>query len=173
MRNLAARLAVSLPTVYSAISSKDRLVNDLQRQILDEAEQAVADACAEQTANLRRAVGAAVMWARANPALAGFLLIEDSAIEVQTRALRQESTAFRVCIGHLIASGELPALPPSVAASYTFSLFRGLLWLCHHDSSMTNDAAWIDATAAGLTCGLRELAQSFPSDAWSDRPSAD
>ena len=107
-------------------------------------------------------MAAAARWARANPALAGFLLSEDPAIEVQARVRRPASTPFRACVERLVAAGEFPSLPPSVAASLAFSQFRGLLWLCHHDSTTTNDDAWVDATAAALACGLRELARSFP-----------
>lgn len=175
MRKLAAALHVSLPTVYTAIQSREFLVSKLQNRLFEDI---AAELYAEDVARLgpgehREAgeqrlatlTGAFLDWAQANPPLAEFLLSEQFSAEVAERLTRPDRTtpeAVSYLVGQvreLAAQGTLPGLDPVVGILFAVTQIRAVLSLMREPTMAdVPQERWHVLATDTLARGLRALA---------------
>ncbi len=175
MRKLAAALHVSLPTVYTAIRSREFLVSKLQNRLFEDI---AAQLYAEDVATgghrehrrsgeqrLAALTGAFLDWARANPPLAEFLLSEQFSTEVAeqlTQPDRSTPEAVSYLVGQvrdLVAQGTLPDIDPMVGILLAVTQVRAVLALVREPAmAEVPQERWHVLTTATLAQGLRALA---------------
>ena len=167
MRKLATGLAVSLPTVYTSIQSKDHLVADVQRQVLDEIEVAALTALrtadAPSQGQLRVMLAAVANWTISNPTLADFLLSTDLGAEARRRQATPSQTRLANVLGDLRRADCLPAAPSEAAVTLATAEVRSLMALCRDNSTSIEIGVWTDVVLASLSCGLSRLAERLAS----------
>ena len=163
MRKLATGLSVSLPTVYTSIQSKEALVRDVQRQIVDEIEVAALTALQRASAAPAALLGVLLAslaeWTIDNPTLADFLLTTDLAEEARQRVAVPSRTRLGLTIDDLCRSGHIPRGNAAAHATFAAAELRTLMALCRDGSSALEVGIWTDAVEASLTCGLRRLSE--------------
>jgi AcrR family transcriptional regulator len=171
MRKLASALHVSLPTVYTAIRSREFLVSQLQNRLFaDIAAKLAADDIAsdspssEPAARLPALTGAFLDWARANPQLADFLLSEQFSTEVAHRVTnpdRDSSEGVSYMVGlfrELARTGQLPTVEPVTAITFTVAQIRAVLSLMREPALAAVPAAtWHELASGTLLTGLQTL----------------
>jgi AcrR family transcriptional regulator len=170
MRKLAGALHVSLPTVYTAIRSREFLVAQLQNRLFEDI---AADLYADDTAlaagrgledRLETLTGAFLDWARANQQLADFLLSEQFSTEVAERFThpdRAPSEAVSYLIGlfrEMGRAGLLPAVEPVTGITFAVAQIRAVLSLMREPAlSHVPAARWHALATATLLRGLQTL----------------
>lgn len=173
MRKLAGALHVSLPTVYTAIRSREFLVSQLQNRLFEDiAAKLAADDLATEASttatDLERRVevltGAFLDWAKANEQLAEFLLSEQFSTEVAQRVTqtdRDTSEAVSYMVGlfrELGRSGRLPQVDPVTAITFAVAQIRAVLSLMREPAlSEVPAAKWHALASATLLRGLETL----------------
>ena len=175
MRKLAGALHVSLPTVYTAIRSREHLVARVQTRLAqDLAARLDADgALTGPTATTDRVellAGAFLAWARANPNLAAFLVAEPFSAEVAAGLARvgtggsaggdTPAALARLVglVGDLTRAGELPHVDPLVAITFAVVQFQAVLTLMREPGlARLGEADWRRLAAATLRSGLQTL----------------
>jgi AcrR family transcriptional regulator len=177
MRKLAGALHVSLPTVYTAIRSREHLVAQLQTRLVEDlAGRLDADGALTGPAGGDRVellAGAFLAWARSNPNLAAFLVAEPFSAEVAARLARAGTaepsatpgTATPAALGRLVGlvadlhrAGELPRLDPLVAITFAVVQVQAVLALMREPGlAQLGEAAWRRLAAATLRSGLQTL----------------
>ncbi len=167
MRKLATALHVSLPTVYTAIRSREFLVQLLQNRIFEEiaAALAAADLATPDGDRLRVMTDAFLDWAQEQRQLADFLLSENFSVEVGERLTKPdrdsgEGVAYLVGLcRELVGNGALPAVDPMLGVAFAFAQTRAMLSLMRETAlSPVEDTTWRAVTVATLVAGLRGLA---------------
>lgn len=163
MRKLATGLSVSLPTVYTSIQSKDHLVRDVQRQIIDEIEAAAVTALQTASASpdgvLRVLLASVAAWTISHPTLADFLLTTDLADEARQRLASPTRTRLAVVVSDLRRAGHVPGGNAEALVTFAAGQLRTLVALCRDESSAQEFGTWTDAIEASLSCGLRRLSE--------------
>lgn len=162
MRKLAASLHVSLPTVYTAIRSKDHLIGDIQDLIFTEISGAMdRDLHLDPEAQLRAMGRALFTWAEANPRLADFLLAEEASADTGRRAAASAPEPGREAVlallDGLIGPEATAALDPSTSVRFATTISRALLSMARADPRPGDDV-WLDIWCGTITAGLRLLA---------------
>jgi AcrR family transcriptional regulator len=169
MRKLAAALHVSLPTVYTAIRSREFLVQQLQNRLFEDiaAVLAAADTATTHGDRLTVMAGTFLDWAAANPQLAEFLLSEEFSAEVAERVTQpgqhaSEGVAYVIGLCRELAQqGQLPKVNPLVGVAFAFAQTRALLSLMR-DSAFASVRAdtWLGVARSTVVCGLEALARA-------------
>jgi AcrR family transcriptional regulator len=168
MRKLAAALHVSLPTVYTAIRSREFLVQQLQNRLFEDiaATLAAADTATTEGDRLTVMAGTFLEWAAANPKLAEFLLSEEFSAEVAERVTRPDqhaSEGVAYVIGlcrELAQQGQLPRVSPLVGVAFAFAQTRALLSLMRESAfSSVRSETWLRVARSTVVCGLEALAR--------------
>lgn len=168
MRKLAGALGVSLPTVYAAIDRREALVADLQQRIIGEITVELGLESDKAPGPIHQLGQRLLAWAKSQPRLADFLLVEDLRGEVAVRATEAASPELRLnalrLANELLGSG--PAeLDPVAATALVIASTRAALWLATEAVGRTADGGgeagpdWLDIGAAGLAAALRRLAE--------------
>ncbi len=171
MRKLAGALHVSLPTVYTAIRSREFLVSQLQNRLFADiaAKLAADDLAAEPTSSkpedrLAALTGAFLDWAQANPKLAEFLLSEQFSTEVAQRVThpdRDSSEGVSYMVGlfrEMATEGELPKVDPVTGVTFAVAQIRALLSLMREPAlSAVPATRWHALASATLLKGLQTL----------------
>jgi len=171
MRKLAGALHVSLPTVYTAIRSREFLVSLLQNRLFEDiaAELYAGDLGAASATGPRERLesltGAFLGWARSNPQLADFLLSEQFSTEVAERLThpdRSSAEAVAYLVGlcrELAESGALARVDAVTGIIFAVTQIRAVLSLQREAALAGVPADRFHALAvATLTHGLRALA---------------
>lgn len=172
MRKLAGALHVSLPTVYTAIRSREHLVAQLQNRLFEQiAAKLVTDDLAldsrgglppaERLASL---TGTFLDWANENPRLAEFLLSEQFSSEVAQRVTnpdRNASEALSYLVGlfrELGRAAVLPKVDPVLGLTFAVTQVRAVLSL-RREPALTEVTAqrWHELALATLVSGLNAL----------------
>lgn len=175
MRKLAGALHVSLPTVYTAIISREFLVRQLQNRLLEDIAAGLARVDAQlPTDDVERSDRLGVMistfleWAGENPKLADFLLSEEFSAEVAQRVSRPnrsspESVAYIVGLcRELAAQGELPIVDPITGVAFTVAQLRTVLSLIREPAlARFPDSRWQELARTTVVDGLRCLAAPY------------
>jgi AcrR family transcriptional regulator len=174
MRKLAGALHVSLPTVYTAIRSREHLVAQLQNRLFEQiAAKLVTDDLAldargglppaERLASL---TGTFLDWANDNPRLAEFLLSEEFSAEVAQRVTnpdRDASEALSYLVGlfrELGRAAVLPKVDPVVALTFAVTQVRAVLSLRREPALQAVAAQrWHELACATLVSGLNALGE--------------
>lgn len=171
MRKLAGALHVSLPTVYTAIRSREFLVSQLQNRLFaDIAAKLAADDLAaaptgeDSSARLGALTGAFLDWAQANQQLADFLLSEQFSTEVAQRVThpdRDSAEGVSYMVGlfrEMARTGQLPQLDPVTAITFAVAQIRAVLTLMREPAlSSVPLATWHDLASATMLKGLQTL----------------
>lgn len=173
MRKLAGALHVSLPTVYTAIRSREFLVSQLQNRLFaDIAAKLAADDLAagpsgtggDPSARLGALTGAFLDWARANPQLADFLLSEEFSTEVAQRVThpdRDSAEGVSYMVGlfrEMARTGQLPKIDPITAITFAVAQIRAVLTLMREPAlSSVSLQAWHELASSTLLTGLQTL----------------
>lgn len=174
MRKLAGALHVSLPTVYTAIRSREFLVAQLQnRLVADIAAKLAADdlaagppapSASDSAARLGALTGAFLDWARANQQLAEFLLSEEFSTEVAQRVThpdRDSSEGVSYMVGlfrEMGRNGALPKVDPVTAVIFAVAQIRAVLTLMREPAlAEVPLQQWHDLASATLLTGLQTL----------------
>ena len=185
MRRLAGALHVSLPTVYTAIDSREALVERLLDRLVDEIADDLAlggepiatsnevngcapvvrSAVAVQDDLLRR--GRALLdWALRRPNLTAFLLAEEIGSGVADRAVRGSGTARRAAAMdqlRAIVGPDARDVDPVVAVMVVVAEGRAALWLARQERLAGVGAEhWIDLGCRNVACALQTLAATTP-----------
>lgn len=174
MRKLAGALHVSLPTVYTAIRSREHLVAQLQNRLVEQiavklvTEDLALDARgglppAQRLASL---TGTFLEWATDNPPLAEFLLSEEFSADVAQRITnpdRDASEALSYLVGlfrELGRAAVLPTVNPVVALTFAVTQVRAVLSL-RREPALTGVPAqrWHRLACATLISGLNALGE--------------
>ncbi len=167
MRKLAGALHVSLPTVYTAIRSREFLVQQLQNRLFEDiaAVLAAADTATSDGDRLTVMAGTFLDWAAANPKLAEFLLSEKFSAEVAERVTRSdqhssESVAYVIGLCRDLAQqGQLPKVNPLVGVAFAFAQTRALLSLMRESAfSSVKPDTWLGVARSTVVSGLEALA---------------
>jgi AcrR family transcriptional regulator len=163
MRKLAAALHVSLPTVYTAIRSKDHLITEIQDRLFVEITDAMNSGGDLDAQGQLIALGRAVFeWADRNPRLADFLLAEDTSVESGGRlaatAPEPGRTTVRRALEGILGPQQVAALDPVTAFLYAAAVSRGLLSVSRSGRDVSRDV-WLEIWSDAITGGLRRLAQ--------------
>lgn len=164
MRKLAASLHVSLPTVYTAVASKEDLVDRLVERLVAEIGMAltpVAQSPGSANERFERLVGTVVRWAHDNPNLAEFLLQSTLGAEVPAATAAgvggELQRRLSADLGELL--GDLSGLDIGVAVGYALVQLRATLVLIRERALESVDPhRWEQIGAATLLEGLRLLA---------------
>ncbi|MFN0028856.1 MAG: TetR/AcrR family transcriptional regulator [Acidimicrobiales bacterium] len=172
MRKLAGALHVSLPTVYTAIRSREHLVAQLQNRLI---EQIAARLVTEDLAldargglppaqRLASLTGTFLDWANDNPRLAEFLLSEEFSFEVAQRvttpsADSSESLSYLVGLFRELGRAEaLPKVAPVVALTFAVTQVRAVLSLRREPALADMSAErWHALACATLISGLNAI----------------
>jgi len=178
MRKLAGALHVSLPTVYTAIRSREHLVAQLQTRLVEDlAGRLDHDGALTGPAGggdrVELLAGAFLAWARSNPNLSAFLVAEPFSAEVAARLARAGTTeppaspgaGTPAALGRLVGlvadlhrAGELPRLDPLVAITFAVVQVQAVLALMREPGlSALDEAGWRRLAAATLRSGLQSL----------------
>ena len=171
MRRLAGALHVSLPTVYTAIDSREALVERLLDRLVDEI---ATDLALDEDATDRSATsaedellqrGRALLdWARRRPNLTAFLLAEEIGAGVAERAVRAAGEARRASAAALVRGVVGPgagAVDPVVAVMVVVAEGRAALWLARQKRLADVGAErWTDLGCRNLAVALRALAEA-------------
>jgi AcrR family transcriptional regulator len=167
MRKLANRLHVSLPTVYTAISSREALVADLQFRLVGE--MAAAFAADPQLASaedpLERLLVSLLSWAGEHAPLADFLLAEHPSLALATQALSTAPSELGELVLGELAPGRAAPSPRDAQAwiAYGLTQLRAVLWLNRLDrAQLAPDEEWARIGATNLRSGIRALAGLAP-----------
>lgn len=170
MRKLASALHVSLPTVYTAIRSREFLVQQLQAKLFEDLATvlAVADRRASADGDRLTVMAATLLsWAEENPRMAEFLLSEELSAEVAKRVARpderaDEGVAYIVGLcRELSERGELPRVDPLMGIAFTVAQLRAVLSLMRQPAFATVEGTtWLGIVRAAVVSGLEELAKS-------------
>ncbi|MPY94728.1 MAG: TetR family transcriptional regulator [Acidimicrobiia bacterium] len=163
MRKLAAALHVSLPTVYTAIHNKERLISQIQDRLFTDITEAVqADAGPDARDQLLAMGRALFAWADEHPRLAEFLLAEDASAETSARAAGTASEPGRSVVRQLVTDllGEAGAakVDPVTGVLFATAISRALLGLARSRRPVERDL-WLQVWADTITDGLHRLAQ--------------
>lgn len=167
MRKLATALHVSLPTVYTAIRSREFLVQLLQNRMFEEiaGRLAAADAATPDGDRLRLMTDAFLDWAQEHRELADFLLSEKFSVEVGERLTKPdrdsgEGVAYLVGLcRELVSNGALPAVDPMLGVAFAFAQIRAMLSLMRESAlSPVPESTWRAVTVGTLVAGLHGLA---------------
>lgn len=174
MRKLAAALHVSLPTVYTAIRSREFLVQQLQIQLFDDiaavlaaADLSAADERPGGDDRLTTMANTLLTWASENPRMAEFLLSEEFSSEVAQRvagagAGQRADDSLSYVVGmcrDLASKGELPHVDPLVGIGFTVAQIRAVLSLQREPTfESVPSTVWLDVARATVVSGLRALA---------------
>lgn len=139
MRKLASALHVSLPTIYSAIGSREELGQDLTDRIIAEAAERVDVARLEGVDAAQRLAAELTEWAATNRMLAGFLLDEDSTLvtRVEDAQMLGERAGRRLLVDvvqKLVDERYEGRIDLHVAITYYWSQIRTMLWLLRHQT---------------------------------------
>ena len=173
MRKLASALHVSLPTVYTAIRSREHLVSQLQHRLFEHiAAKLAADDLAVDpstgtdpgSGRLDSLTGAFLDWARANPQLADFLLSEQFSAEVARRVThpdRDSADGVSYLVGlfrEQARAGALPPVDPIIAVTFAVAQIRAVLSLMREPALRELPAdRWHALAASTLRQGLQTL----------------
>lgn len=172
MRKLAGALHVSLPTVYTAIRSREHLVAQLQNRLFEQiASKLVTEDLALDTRGglppaerLASLTGTFLDWAKENPRLAEFLLSEEFSSEVAQRVTnpnRDASEALSYLVGlfrELGRASVLPKVDPVVALTFAVTQIRAVLSLRREPALAEVPAErWHDLACTTLVSGLNAL----------------
>ena len=174
MRKLAGALHVSLPTVYTAIRSREFLVAQLQNRLVsDIAAKLAADDLAagppapsagDSAARLGALTGAFLDWARANQQRAEFLLSEEFSTEVAQRVThpdRDSSEGVSYMVGlfrEMARNGALPKVDPVTAVIFAVAQIRAVLTLMREPAlAEVPLQQWHDLASTTLLTGLQTL----------------
>lgn len=171
MRKLAGALHVSLPTVYTAIRSREFLVSQLQNRLLEDiaarlsADDLAAEAVPGDAAHrLEVLTGAFLDWARSNPRLADFLLSEQFSTEVAQRVThpdRNSSEGVSYMVGlfrELARGGQLPNVDPIIGVTFAVAQIRAVLSMMREPAlSHVPAGRWHALASATLREGLQTL----------------
>lgn len=171
MRKLAGALHVSLPTVYTAIRSREFLVGQLQNRLLEDiaatlsADDVAAEPAAGDAAHrLEVLTGAFLDWARGNPQLAEFLLSEQFSTEVAQRVThpdRNSSEGVSYMVGlfrELARGGQLPNVDPIIGVTFAVAQIRAVLSMMREPAlSHVPATRWHALASATLREGLQTL----------------
>lgn len=172
MRKLATALHVSLPTVYTAVDSRETLIGELQDRMVAEIGDAVALDRLAEAGGLEKVAADVLSWAERHPRLARFLIVEPLSAAVAERARQRATPEQRAAAGALLArlagpsgpGGNVAAAadrgePGSVALAYVFAQVRAMLWLALQEPPLGVDPpVWLDVACANLSRGLSTLA---------------
>ena len=171
MRRLAGALHVSLPTVYTAIDSREALVERLLDRLVDEI---ATDLALDEDATDRSATsaedellqrGRALLdWARRRPNLTAFLLAEEIGAGVAERAVRAAGDARRASAAALVRGVVGPGaggVDPVVAVMVVVAEGRAALWLARQKRLAGVGAErWADLGCRNVAFALRALAEA-------------
>jgi len=163
MRKLAGALHVSLPTVYTAISSKETLIGELQERLIGEIAQglvAVASSSGDAGSRLGDLIGATLSWAALNPNLADFLVAERLPADLAGRAGATTDEQVRNAASRAATDlfGDLGGYEPMAALAFVFGQMRAAMTLSRDPLlAGTPIASWRDAFTASIVAGLHEL----------------
>lgn len=174
MRKLAGALHVSLPTVYTAINSREFLVRQLQNRLLEDIAARLATVDAELSPSdpgdddrLGLLIRTFLDWAGANPQLADFLLSEEFSAEVARRVSQPdqnsaESVAYVVGLcRELAGKGQLPVVDPVVGVAFTVAQLRAVLSLIREPALGSVAAArWQELARTTVLGGLECLSSA-------------
>lgn len=169
MRKLAAALHVSLPTVYTAIRSKDHLITEIQDRLFVEITDAMdGDVDLDARSQLLAMGRALFQWADRNPRLAEFLLAEDTSAESGGRlavsAPEPGRSAVRLALDGILGRELVAALDPVTAFLYAAAVSRALLSTSRSSQHVPREV-WLEIWSDAITGGLRRLAQDQPAGA--------
>jgi AcrR family transcriptional regulator len=165
MRKLAAALHVSLPTVYTAVDSRDTLIGELQDRLIAEMVGAVTvDSLIEHGAELGDAAAHLLRWARDRAPLAEFLIVEPMNAAVAERALAaatpEQRAAGRAVLA-AIAGDAGASLEPVCAVAFVLTEVRAMLWLASQERLAPVDpSTWLEIGCANVTRGLLVLSDT-------------
>jgi AcrR family transcriptional regulator len=169
MRRLAGALHVSLPTVYTAIESREALVERLLDRLVDEIASALAlDAASpappgrrDAERELQRCGRALLDWTSGRPDLTTFLLTEEIGPGVAERAVRAAPPARRasaLALFRAIAGSDSADIDPVVALTAIVAQGRAALWLVRQERLRSVSAArWIELGCDNVARALRAL----------------
>jgi AcrR family transcriptional regulator len=173
MRRLAAALHVSLPTVYTAIDSREALVERLLDRLLDEIATGLAldgttsggapDAPPDTNEGdeLRRCGLALLDWCRARPNLTTFLLAEEIGPGVAERVVRSATPARRaaaLALLQAVAGAGSSVVDPVVVVMVIVAEGRAALWLGRQDRlASIAPERWIELGCDNVARALRAM----------------
>ena len=171
MRKLAVALHVSLPTVYTAIHSREFLVSQLQTRLFADiagklyAEDLSAINTSAPQHRLNAMVSAFFDWAQTNAHMADFLLSEQFSTEVAERLThpdRNTPEAVAYLIGQcaeLVDNGVLPAIDPVAGITFAVTQIRAVLALGREPAmAAVPTERWHALVTGTLLQGLKTLA---------------
>lgn len=162
MRKLAAVLHVSLPTVYTAIRSKDHLIGKLQDRLFIEITSTITGTDLRGARERLLSMGQALFaWADEHPRLAEFLLHEDASDDISARAAESAPEPGRSAVvglvSELVGAEDAAKLDPVTAVLFASAVSRALLALARSTAPVERDR-WLTIWADTITNGLRSLA---------------
>ena len=164
MRKLAASLHVSLPTVYTAVASKEDLVDRLVERLVAEIGVAltpVANSAGSSADRFERLVGTVIRWAHEHPNLAEFLLQSTLSADVPAATATAVGGELQQRLADDLAEllGDVSALDIGVATGYALVQLRATLVLTRERAlESVRPQRWEQIGAATLLEGLRLLA---------------
>jgi AcrR family transcriptional regulator len=164
MRRLASALHVSLPTVYTAVASREVLIGELQQQLLGELTEALAFGAPDTAVRrLEEMADALQRWADDHPELARFLLVEPIPVSVAQRVVTDAAAPRRAAaaafVREVIGQSAPQPVDPVAALAYVLAEARSTLWLT--SQGQLGDVAperWLYIGCENIANGLRALA---------------
>jgi AcrR family transcriptional regulator len=169
MRRLASALHVSLPTVYTAVASREVLIGELQYRLVSELIEAlslrVPDAVgvpAGKAGPLEHMAQGLQAWADSQPTLAEFLLVEPIPVGVAERLVTEAAPEHRRAAAAVVrdAVGQAPRhLDAVVALAYVVAQARATLALSTQQGlADVSPGQWLQIGCGNIAIGLRALA---------------
>lgn len=164
MRRLASALHVSLPTVYTAVASREVLIGELQHQLVGEIAEALdLGAGGTDAPRLEEMAEALRRWANNHSTLAEFLLVEPIPVSVAQRVVAEaapprRSAAAAVLRGVLGQPSPQP-VDPVAGLAYVLAEARAALWLSSQGQlGGVSPERWLFIGCENIANGLRDLA---------------
>jgi AcrR family transcriptional regulator len=180
MRKLASALHVSLPTVYTAIDSREVLVDELQDRIVDEladtlelegGSPAAPDPDGEELEGRGRAL---LEWSKRRPGMVQFILDERIRLALAERTVRRAPAPRRAAASSLLRTilGAEPGdrLDAVTAVAVVIAEARAALWLASQERAEDRTAngsghlpggeVWLSLACDHVAHALRVLAGS-------------
>jgi AcrR family transcriptional regulator len=163
MRRLASALHVSLPTVYTAVASREVLIGELQYRLVGELTEALSLGVPDaKDGPLQHMAQALQAWADAHPTLAEFLLVEPIPVGVAERLVTEAAPEHRTAAAAVVRDvvGQAPQqLDAVVALAYVVAQARATLSLStQQDLSEVSPSQWLQIGCDNIAIGLRALA---------------
>lgn len=163
MRRLASALHVSLPTVYTAVASREVLIGELQYRLVGELTEALSLGVPVGGLRPLQAMAQALQaWADAHPTLAEFLLVEPIPVSVAQRLVSEAAPEHRTAAAAVVRDvvGQAPQrLDGVVALAYVLAQARAALSLStQEDLPDVAPGQWLQIGCENIAIGLRALA---------------